>query len=37
MAGDQFSGVVPPYEVSDTVLYIEEEEIGTGVLSISEE
>lgn len=34
---DQFSGVVPPFEVSDTVVYVEEEEIGTGLLSISEE
>lgn len=34
---DQFSGIVPPLEVPDAVVYVEEEEIGAGLLSIGEE
>ena len=37
MSGEQFSGVVSPYEVANTVLYVEEEEVGTGLLNITEE
>ncbi len=37
MAEDnQFSGIVPPFEVPDTVVYVEEEEIGIGLLRIEE-